>query len=65
MTAGTITAPEPTTTPTYGIVVNAGLFYVTRNGTYLTDKNGVARAFASRNAARKRISRERRGSFHA
>lgn len=36
----------------------------TTTGSYLRDKDGNKRVFASRNAARKRISRERTGNFH-
>ncbi len=49
----------------------AGAYYITRTnvagdwfGTPLRDSNGWTRYFATRNSARKRISRERRGDFH-
>lgn len=59
------TFAEPTViTDTYEIVAYDGLFYVTRNGQDLTDHRGDSRSFISRNAARKRISRERSGNFH-
>jgi hypothetical protein len=41
-----------------------GDYFVTRNGDPLTDRNYRTRFFVSRNSARKRISRERRGDFH-
>lgn len=34
-------------------------------GTYLLDHTGKVRSFTSRAVARKRISRERKGNFHA
>ncbi len=40
-------------------------FAVRRNGTFLTDANGSVRIYVTRNAARKRISRERSGNFHS
>ena len=52
------------TTPTFEIVSTATGFAITRDGIYLTDRHGNVRTFVTRNAARKRISRERRGSFH-
>lgn len=42
----------------------AGSFYIVRNGNVLVNKSGWTRYFSSRNGARKRISRERRGDFH-
>lgn len=57
----TVTAPKfeviPDTYKGYG-------FNVTRNGVILNDSAGSARNFATRNSARKRISRELRGDFH-
>lgn len=52
------------TTDRYEIVSGLGYFSVTRNGLSLIDRDGYRRTFTTRNAARKRISRERRGNFH-
>jgi hypothetical protein len=41
-----------------------GNFYIQRNGFTLTSSRGWTRYFRTRNSARKRISRERRGDFH-
>lgn len=47
-------------TPTY-----EGMFYtIERDGQPLTAADGTIRRFATRNSARKRITRERRGDFH-
>ena len=50
----------------YEIVWNAvaALFTVVKNGAALVDSAGYARLFKTRNAARKRIARERSGNFH-
>jgi len=67
MSTTTLTAPVTTgtTIDLFEIVEENGLFYVTRNGMFLTNRYGRARSFITRNTARKRISRERRGDFHA
>ena len=65
MSTTTLTPVTAGTTDTYTIVENAGYFYVVRNGLYLRDRFNNPRTFITRNAARKRISRERRGNFHA
>lgn len=61
----TNTLTTVTGTAYFQIVTNGGYFYVVRDGVYLTDRNGRVRTFITRNAARKRISRERSGNFHA
>jgi hypothetical protein len=69
MSTSTLTPVTGTTntaaTDKYDIFEVGGYFYVARNGVYLRDRNNQARTFITRNAARKRISRERRGNFHA
>jgi len=40
-------------------------FYVYKNGNILNDVTGKERWFKTRASARKRISREKRGKFHA
>lgn len=49
----------------YVIDQRIGGFVVLRNGFELRDADGWARIFRTRNSARKRISRERRGNYHA
>jgi hypothetical protein len=41
-----------------------GSYFIERNGYVLTNSRGWTRYFRTRNSARKRISRERRGDFH-
>lgn len=63
MTTQTTAAP----TTQYTIEVDSfGTFTVLDNatGAHLLDKYGTIRRFSTRNAARKRISRERSGNFH-
>jgi len=57
------TATETTTT--YEIVSTDTGYAILRDGSYLTDSRGNVRTFVTRNAARKRISRERTGNFHS
>lgn len=52
------------TSPVYEIHGTEGHYYITLNGEVLRDSAGWTRYFSTRNAARKRISRERRQSFH-
>lgn len=66
-TLTTSSTTTPTTTDTFEIVADTYRgygFVVLRNGTALTYPDGSTRTFPTRNAARKRISRERRGDFH-
>lgn len=65
MSTTTLDTVTDNRTAMYTINAAGGYFYITRNGVYLTNKFGNARTFITRNAARKRISRERRGNFHA
>lgn len=61
----TTISESTTTTGNYTITTNdAGNFIVLRDGQPLRDVYGNTRWFTSRNAARKRISRERKGNFH-
>ncbi len=46
------------------VIAGDGPFYITANGVALTDTYGAVRYFRTRNAARKRISRERLGDYH-
>jgi hypothetical protein len=57
-----------TFTGTYRILPNpigTGFVIEDPTGLLLRDNKGVVRAFTTRNAARKRISREKSGNFHA
>jgi len=49
------------TVDTYEIGVSNGTYIILMNGEPLTDRNSRTRFFASRNSARKTISRIRRG----
>ena len=62
MTNTTITSPE--TTEFQIVPAGAAGFTITLNGETLTWPSGHTRYFTTRNAARKRISRERKQSFH-
>ncbi len=55
-----------TLTPTFRILTDADGYFVIEgpDGMLLRDKNNNIRRFIARNAARKRISRERTGNFH-
>lgn len=55
-----------TTVPDTFVIVSDwfGSLYIKRNGYPLTNSLGWTRYFRTRNSARKRISRERRGDFH-
>jgi hypothetical protein len=65
MSTTTITETPTTTTPdTYTIEQNGSMFVVLRNGVAVTSPRfGDVRYFTSRSAARKHITRERRGNF--
>ena len=55
-----------TLTPNFRIVTDSDGFFVIEgpDGMLLRDTNGNIRRFITRNAARKRVSRERSGNFH-
>lgn len=55
----------PITEPKFEIIPSGSGYAVTRNDLYLRDKGGFIRLYTTRNAARKRISRERTGNFHS
>lgn len=52
-------------TPQYTIIPFYERYAIEVDGNLLRDSAGEVRSFATRNAARKRVSRERRGNFHA
>lgn len=54
-----------TETVTFTIAGVEGAYTILRNGVTLTWPEGNARYFSTRGTARKRISRERTGKFHA
>jgi len=59
------TTGTTTTTATYEVVTEFGSFFVLKNGEYLRDKTGAAYKYNSASGARKRITRDRSGNFHA
>jgi hypothetical protein len=54
-----------TETVTFTIAGVEGAYTILRNGVTLTWPSGYPRYFSTRGTARKRISRERSGQFHA
>ena len=64
-TTTSITTVTTGTEDSFEIVSYFGGYAVKRNGLLLVNDRGDVRVFVTRNAARKRISRERRGNFHS